>query len=97
MKTIFIGVIIVAIIALIVLITFYIINDMSLKENQRLLGEAFEKCAVDFDSIETGISNNINLMFAEGIVKKGAYEDCLDKAMTAYGTEVQKNEYFGNP
>ncbi len=36
-------------------------------------------------------------MFAEDIVKKGAYGDCLDDAMTAYGTEEQKNEYFGNP
>ena len=93
----FIGVIIVAIIAFVALIAFVIINDISLIENQRLLEEAFEKCAVDFESMETGISNNINLMFAEDIVKKGAYGDCLDDAMTAYGTEEQKNEYFGNP
>lgn len=97
MKTMLIGVIIVVIIALTALIAIVIINEMSFKENQRLLEEAYEKCAVDFDSIETGISNNINLMFAEGIVKKGAYGDCLDKAMMVYGTEEQKNEYFGNP
>ena len=97
MKTMFIGVIIVAIIALVALITFIIINDMSLKENQRLLEEAYEKCLVDFDSMETGISYNMNLMFAEDIVKKGAYGDCLGDAMMAYGTEEQKNEYFGSP